>query len=134
MSNSTAKPDIELLDPVEDPLHENLSESLSTLYDMSIYDNEVLSSTPLYESASLSVMDALVKNLLWFSEHPSISKEALSDKLSMDHEVLPPGNKLPSSYSSAMKLVEPFLIQPIVFHVCPNDCIVFRGHEARGSI
>ena len=94
---------------------------------MSIYDQEVLSSTPLYNGA-MTVMDALVKHLSWFSEHPSISKEALSDVLRMEHlEILPPGNNLPSSYNDAMKVIEPFLIQPIMFHACPNDCIIFRG-------
>ena len=48
--------------------------------------------------------------------------------LNMQHlEVLPPGNKLPGSYCDIMKLMEPFLIQPILFHACLNDCIVFRG-------
>lgn len=104
------------------------TESLSKLYDISIYDNEVLFGTPLYNGARISLMDTLVKHLSWFSEHPCISKEALSDVLSMEHhEILPPGNNLPSTYSNAMKIIEPFLIQPIIFHVCPNDCIIFRG-------
>ena len=100
----------------------------STLYDLSVYDNEQLSSTPLYDGADISVMDAIVKYHSLFSEHPGISKEALSDILSLQHhEVLPRGNRLPASYSDVMKLVEPFLMQPICFHCCPNDCIVFRG-------
>ena len=104
-------------------------ESSPQLYDISLYESEQLSSTPLYDGSKMTVMDALVKYLHWFSEHPGISKEALSDILKLEHaEVLPPGNKLPASYA-AMKLVEPFLIQPIVFHVCPNDCIVYRGEH-----
>ena len=60
----------------------------------------------------MTIMDALVKYLHWFSEHPGTSKEALSDILKLEHaEVLPPGNKLPASYDDAMNLVEPFLIQ-----------------------
>ena len=48
----------------------------------------------------------------------------------MEHtEILPPGNKLPSSYGEAVKAVEPFLIQPITFHACLNDCILFRGEH-----
>ena len=87
-----------------------------------MYDTEQLSHTPIYDGAALSAMDSLH----WFSSHPSISKEALSDILRMEHyEVLPQGNRLPSSYHDAMKLVEPFLIQPIVFHVCSNDCVLF---------
>ena len=72
-------------------------------------------------------MDAIVKHLSWFSEHPRISREAISDMLSpQHHEVLPRGNRLPTSYSYVMKLIEPMLMQPIRFH-CPNDCIIFRG-------
>ena len=26
-----------------------------------------------------------------------------------------------------LKLIEPFLIKTLVFHCCPNDCIIFRG-------
>ena len=67
----------------------------SELYDMSVYDSEQLSCTPLYDGASLSLMDALVKYLKWFSEHPGISKEALTDILKLEHnEVLPRGNIL----------------------------------------
>ena len=103
----------------------------SDLYDMSTYDIETLSKTPLYDGATISVMDALVKYSSWFSEHPGISKEALSDVLRIEHnEILPSGNKLPSSYNDALKLVEPFLIQPIVFHACPKDCIIFRKEFA----
>ena len=76
---------------------------------MTVYETDQLSSIPLYEGASLSVLDALVKYLRWFSEHPGISKKALSDILKMEHtEILPPGNNLPSSYGEAVKAVEPF--------------------------
>ena len=102
------------------------SGSFSKLYDLSIY-NEQLSSIPLYDGAKITVMDAIVKHLSWFSEHPGISKEVLSDMLSLQHhEVLPRGNRLPTSYGDVMKLAEPMLMQPIHFHCCSNDCIVFR--------
>ena len=53
-------------------------------------------------------MDALVKYLKWFSEHPGISKDALSDILRLEHnEVLPSGNKLRSPFADSMKLAEP---------------------------
>ena len=55
------------------------------LYDLSLYENEQLSSTPLYDGAKMSDMDALVKYLHWFSEHSGISKEVLSDILKLEH-------------------------------------------------
>ena len=52
----------------------------------------------------------------------------MSDMLHFQHHrVLPLANQLPSSYEAAMKIVEPFLINPIIFHACPNDCIIFWG-------
>ena len=87
--------------PLDDLPDNSLGSVLNPTLYIDVYDND-LSSTPLYDGASITVMDALVQNFSWFSEHPGISHEALSDKLRMDHyEVLPPGNKLPSSYSSA---------------------------------
>ena len=83
---------------------------------------------PLFEGSSLSVVQTLVQYFRWFCEHPGISKEALSSMLAMQHtSVLPPGNQLPSSYEAALRAIEPYLVQPIVYDVCPNDCIIFRG-------
>ena len=73
------------------------------LYNMSIYETERLSKTPLFNGSSTTVMDALVAYLGWFSEHPGISKEVLSEILRVQHDqILPSGNKLPSSYNAAI--------------------------------
>lgn len=87
--------------------------------------------TPLYEGAGITLLEAIAKHLLWFTEHPGTSKLALTSILELQHHhILPHGNILPDSYRSAMKLVNDFLIQPLVFDVCPNDCIIFRGDAA----
>ena len=36
----------------------------------------------------------------------------------------------PSVAQFAMKVIEPFLITPLEFDVCPNDCVIFRGAHA----
>lgn len=46
------------------------------------------------------------------------------------HSILPPGNVLPDSFDRAIKVIEPFLVKPLLFHCCPNDCIVYRGDYA----
>lgn len=103
------------------------------LYDMSVYSDNIntdILERPLFDGAQVTVLDAIVKNLSWFCEHPTISKEALSDSLLMQHqEILPPGNHLPGSYVAARNLVEPYLVQLIEFHACPNDCVIFRGEN-----
>ena len=85
---------------------------------------------PLFKESQHSVLQSLVKHFTWFCEHPGISKEALSSVLAMQHELLPPGNNLPNSYERALRIIEPYLIEPTVFDCCPNDCIVFRGEYA----
>ena len=58
--------DIELDTPLHADTVYAAQGSLSELYDMSVYDSEQSSCTPLYDGASLSLMDALVKYLKWF--------------------------------------------------------------------
>ena len=106
----------------------NDSSVFSTVGDC-LYLNSA-STTPLYEASSLTVLDALVQYFLWFCEHPGISKEALSSLLATQHGILPPGNQLPSSYETALRVIEPNLVQPLVYDACPQDCILFRGEYA----
>jgi len=82
---------------------------------------------PLFEGSPHTVLHSLVKHFSWFCEHPGISKEALSSMLSIQHSMLPPGNNLPNSYEAALKVIQPFLVKPEVYNVCPNDCVIFRG-------
>ena len=63
----------------------------------------------------------------WFSYHPSLSKEAFSKHLQLWHSILPEGNLLPMSYQEAYKIIRPYLNPEVIFDVCPNDCILFRG-------
>lgn len=99
-------------------------------YDLKVYESES-ATQPLYEHSEVTLLQALVQYFTWFSEHPGISKTALSDILYMQHHsILPPGNVLPDSFDRAMKVIEPFLVKPLLFHCCPNDCIVYRGDYA----
>lgn len=99
------------------------------LYDMSVYDSST-AHQPLYKGSETSLLDALVQHFLWFSSHPAVSKQALSDILYMQHHsMLPKPNCLPDNYDDALKFIEPFLVKPIIFHACPNDCILYRGEH-----
>lgn len=89
-----------------------------------------IAATPLFEGSSNSVLQSLVKYFCWFCEHPGISKSALSSMLTMQQSMLPPGNNLPTSYEAALSAIEPYLVQPIVYDVCQNDCVIFRREHA----
>lgn len=80
---------------------------------------------PLFDQSPHSVLDTLVKYFQWFCEHIGVSKESFSAMLDTQNTVLPPGNNLPSSYEAALRTIEPYLVQPVIYDVCPNDCILF---------
>ena len=50
--------------------------------------------------------------------------------LTMQKSMLPPGNSLPASYEAALSAIEPYLVQPVVYDVCKNDCIIYRNKHA----
>lgn len=41
---------------------------------------------------------------------------------------------LPTSYRVAYKIIKPYLDPEIIFHVCPNDCILFRGEYKQSVV
>ena len=68
------------------------------LYSQSHLYSEGITTAALYEGASMTALQALVYFFTWFSEHPGISKEALSSMLHMQHHsLLLPANVLPPS-------------------------------------
>ena len=87
----------------------------------------------LHEGSTCTLFETLVKLFDWFSSHPSMSKEAFSRNLQLWRSILPKGNCLPVSYREAYNVTKPYLLPEFVFHVCPNDCIVFRG-EYKNSV
>ena len=118
--------DIDCVASPESVTNENVN-----IYGESWLNSNETATTPLYEGAPTTVLHALVKHFHWFSDHPGISKEALSSMLKMEHSLLPPGNNLPCSYKTALSAIEPYLVQPQVFDVCENDCIIFRNEYAQ---
>ena len=86
--------------------------------------------SPLYDGASSTLLQTLVKYFEWFIAHPGTSKKALSDMLQMQKSILPDNNLLTDPYTSARKLLEPLLVKMEVYHACPNDCILFRNQYA----
>lgn len=93
----------------------------------------IAESPPLHCSLKTTLFETIVYLFDWFSSHPSLSKEAFSKNLQLWHSILPEGNILPTSYQEAYKVIRPYLVPEIVFHVCSNDCILYRG-ELKDSV
>ena len=89
--------------PRRDQDHVNATECCNTPgnyahFDPSLYETGIASQL-LYEGASVTVLEALASMFDWFTSHPGISKEALSEMLYLQHHThLPAGNSLPDSY------------------------------------
>lgn len=47
--------------------------------------------------------------------------------LAMQRAILPIPNELPSSYEAALRVIEPYILSPQSYDICPNDCILFRN-------
>lgn len=88
-----------------------------------------VAATALFDGSSSSVLQTLVKYFHWFCDHPGISKAALSSVLALQQNILPPGNKLHTSYETALAAIEPYLVKAAVYDVCQNDCVVFTGQH-----
>ena len=96
---------------------------------------EAIANSPLLHSIlTHTLFETLVHQFDWFSSHNSISKEAFSKNLQIWHSILPEGNVLPTSYQDAYKIIKPYLDPEIIFHVCPNDRMLFRGEYKQSMV
>ena len=82
----------------------------------------------LYPNASITTLQAVCMLVSWFTSFPGMSKSSFSRLLRILHEfLLPNGNNLPTNYSKALSLIQPFLSPVKEYHCCVNDCIIFRN-------
>lgn len=94
----------------------------------SAYKTHHAATTQLYEKSSLSLLDYIFLEMRKFVSHPSFSKETVSENLRTDGEFkLPKPNMCPKTFYAARDVIKDFLIPLETYHVCPNDCVVFRG-------
>ena len=92
-------------------------------------DEAIAESPPLHSSLTTTLIETIIYLFDWFSSHPSMSKEAFSKNLQLWHSILPKGNLLPTSYQEAYRIIKPYVVPEVVFHVCINDCILHRGEH-----
>ena len=43
------------------------------------------------------------------------------------HDVLPEGNVLPKNIDEARKVLCPLDMEPVKYHACKNDCVIYRN-------
>ncbi|XP_074351416.1 uncharacterized protein LOC141690524 [Apium graveolens] len=84
---------------------------------------------PLYPGCeSFTKMRALVKLYNLKAKH-GISDKCFSDVLLLLASILPEGNSMPSSFGEAKKTLCTLGMDYEKIHVCPNDCLLYRGER-----
>ncbi|XP_021376310.1 uncharacterized protein LOC110465059 [Mizuhopecten yessoensis] len=95
--------------------------------DSSLYTSGVaMKQIPGYD---LTVLQWIAMNLSVFTSHPGMSKEAFSNMLKVQKRLVSNCEYLPSSYREATAMVKDYTIDKVTFHVCPNDCIMYRNSD-----
>ena len=95
----------------------------------SAYKTSAVFKTPLYDGARITVGEYIFLEFRKFVSHPSFAKRTVSDNFRDDRDFkLPKPNYGPSSFATAKSMIKEFLVPLETYHVCPNDCIIFRGN------
>ena len=103
----------------EDPLKGESSVDVSDITDDILSGNLTYDvGTPVHISLTSTLFETVVYLFHGISSHPSLSKEGFSKNLQLWHSVLPEGNLLPTSYQEAYKVIKPYIVPEVIFHVC----------------
>jgi hypothetical protein len=82
---------------------------------------------PNYEDGNKK-LGSIMELQQWKAEN-DVSDKGFGKLLKMIKKMLPKDNELPASTYEAKKVVCPLGLEVQKIHVCPNDCILYRGEE-----
>lgn len=68
---------------------------------MSQYNSSECAQAPLYPWSSVTLLQAVAFQFLWFSSNPGISNENPSHKFTVQKYLLPANNILPNNYEES---------------------------------
>ena len=68
---------------------------------MSRYSSSECAQAPLYPWSSVTLLQAVASQFLWFSSNPGISNENPSHKFTVQKYLLPANNILPNNYEES---------------------------------
>ena len=83
--------------------------------------------TLMYPNARITILEGVYEILRDFVFTPDASKMSTSARFKqLKEKFLPENNMMPASFDQALQLITSFLMPLEKFHVCPNDCVIFR--------
>ena len=88
--------------------------------------------TPLFDGCNDgdTRLNVTLRALEMKAKH-KMTDECFDDNIVFWHDILPKkGNTCPTSIAEAKKVVCPLNLPHVKYHVCINDCIIYRGEDA----
>ncbi|XP_074321972.1 uncharacterized protein LOC141659093 [Apium graveolens] len=98
-------------------------------YDKDSYDFQrfvVDAEQPLFKGSECTKLESMLKLHNWKARF-GISDTAFTELLSSVGSILPKDNVLPPNAYEAKKTLSDLGLEYIKIHLCPNDCILYRG-------
>ena len=96
---------------------------------------EIDAVTPLYEGCNPE--DTRLKVALMALEMKvkhKMTETCFDENMTFWQERLPKGNTCPTSFNEAKKIVCPLDLPHVRYHVCVNDCIIYRHEYAESTV
>ena len=82
----------------EEPSEAAVNLNTNVVFDASLYSSSECAKAPLYPGSSVTLLQAVASQFLWFSSNPGISNESLSHQFTVQKYLLPVNNILPNNY------------------------------------
>ena len=101
------------------------------LFDIGLHTNSSEAQTLIFPNAKLTILEAIFNIIKDFVFTPDASKKSTSRDFSrMKEKFLPQCNLMPGSLEEALEIIDKYLMPLKTFHVCVNDCVVFRKDKS----
>ena len=88
--------------------------------------------TPLFDGCNNedTRLNVTLRALEMKAKH-KITDKCFNDNIGFWHHIFPKkGNTCPTSIAEAKEVVCPLNLPHVKYHVCINDCIIYRGEDA----
>ena len=99
--------------------------------DSFIYENHWSITEKVSTTSSKTVLELVFEIARDFVFTPSASQKGVTSRLKTFRSTFDNiSSRLPTDFDGMLKFLEPFLLPITKFHVCPNDCVIFRKKYA----
>ena len=125
-----AQDDLALMEKLPPPLP-STTQLYGCSFNPELYETHPMAAKNLYDGSSISVLDYIFLEFRKFVSHPHYAKKSVTENFKSDKDFkLPKPSFGPETFEAAKRMVGDFLVPLETYHVCPKDCMIFRGELA----